>query len=157
MGLPMIGAILRAALDAGFSAENVAFGMGGGLLQKVNRDTMSFATKLCHIRYADGSERDVMKAPKTDSGKVSLPGVLSVRRVNGLPQVFPAASGSGSATQEMLRVVYDKGPVAAVWDAFDTVKSRAASEWARLPKRAEALSLEIKARMRALFPNLQLE
>ena len=48
VGLPMIGAILRAAMDAGFSAENVAFGMGGGLLQKVNRDTMSFATKLCH-------------------------------------------------------------------------------------------------------------
>ena len=158
VGLPMIGAILRAAHDAGFSAENVAFGMGGGLLQKVNRDTMSFATKLCHIRYADGSERDVMKAPKTDFGKVSLPGVLSVRRVNGLPQVFPAASGSDSATRgEMLRVVYDKGPVAAAWDDFDTVKSRASSEWAHLPRRAEALSLEIKARMRALFPNLQLE
>ena len=32
VGLPMIGAILRAAMDAGFSAENVAFGMGGGLM-----------------------------------------------------------------------------------------------------------------------------
>lgn len=28
-------AILRAVLDAGYSAANVAFGMGGGLLQKV--------------------------------------------------------------------------------------------------------------------------
>ena len=93
VGLPMIGAILRAAMDAGFSAENVAFGMGGGLLQKVNRDTMSFATKLCHIKYADGTERDVMKAPKTDSGKVSLPGALSVRRVGGVPRVFPAGGG----------------------------------------------------------------
>jgi hypothetical protein len=35
---------------------------------------MSFATKLCHMVYADGAERDVMKHPKTDSSKCSLPG-----------------------------------------------------------------------------------
>lgn len=38
--------------------------MGGGLLQKVNRDTMSFATKLSFIRYADGRAVDVMKRPR---------------------------------------------------------------------------------------------
>lgn len=41
--------------------QNVAFGMGAGLLQKVNRDTMSFATKLSHIVYSDGTQRDIMK------------------------------------------------------------------------------------------------
>lgn len=47
--------------------------MGGGLLQRVNRDTMQFATKLCHIVYADGSQRDVAKMPKSDAAKtVSL-------------------------------------------------------------------------------------
>lgn len=111
--------ILGAVLDAGFSAQCVAFGMGSGLLQKgkgkeqahkksvlasnflfttvlwllllfvlfvffffifsqINRDTMSFATKLSHVRYADGSVRDIMKKPKTDSEKISLPGVLKV-------------------------------------------------------------------------------
>lgn len=35
--------------------QSVGFGMGGGLLQRVNRDTLSLATKLCHIVYADGS------------------------------------------------------------------------------------------------------
>ena len=54
--------------------QAVAFGMGGGLLQKVNRDTMSFATKLSHIVYADGSRRDIMKAPSSDTSKASLPG-----------------------------------------------------------------------------------
>lgn len=53
--------ILSAVQREGFSAQNVAFGMGGGLLQRVNRDTMSFATKLSYIEYADGSARDVMK------------------------------------------------------------------------------------------------
>jgi nicotinamide phosphoribosyltransferase len=66
--------ILEAVLAAGYSAENVSFGMGGGLLQKVNRDTMSFATKLSHVVFQDGRAADVMKLPKTDAGKFSLPG-----------------------------------------------------------------------------------
>ena len=41
-----LNALLKAIKEAGFSAQNVVFGMGGGLLQKINRDTMSFTTKL---------------------------------------------------------------------------------------------------------------
>lgn len=37
------------------SPQNVAFGMGGGLLQRLNRDTLSLATKLSHIVYQDGT------------------------------------------------------------------------------------------------------
>jgi hypothetical protein len=44
------------------------------LLLLLFRDTMSFATKLCHVVYADGSAHDVMKHPATDKGKISLPG-----------------------------------------------------------------------------------
>lgn len=66
--------------------------MGGGLLQRVHRDTMSFATKLCHIKYADGTEREVMKCPKTDTGKLSFPGRLAVREEGGVPTVYPAES-----------------------------------------------------------------
>lgn len=70
-----ISKILEATMKLGFSVENVAFGMGAGLLQKLNRDTMSFATKLSRIEYADGSIRDIMKTPKTDKAKFSLPGI----------------------------------------------------------------------------------
>jgi hypothetical protein len=35
---------------------------------------MSFATKLSHIVYADGTAVDTMKHPVTDSSKNSLPG-----------------------------------------------------------------------------------
>ena len=55
-------------------AQAVAFGMGGGLLQKLNRDTLSFATKLSHVVYADGTPADIMKAPAGDTAKESLPG-----------------------------------------------------------------------------------
>ena len=102
--------ILRAALDAGYSAANVAFGMGGGLLQKVNRDTMSFATKLSRIEYADGSTppRDVMKHPKTDAAKFSLPGVLAVKRVGGVPTAFPADSGEVAPEEDLLQARAEK-------------------------------------------------
>jgi nicotinamide phosphoribosyltransferase len=71
--------ILERVLREGYSAQNVAFGMGGGLLQKVNRDTMSFATKLSYTK-AHGIEYDSMKCPAGDESKWSLPGKLIVAR-----------------------------------------------------------------------------
>lgn len=44
------------------------------LVSLVFRDTMSFATKLCHVIYPDGRAVDVMKHPRTDTAKISLPG-----------------------------------------------------------------------------------
>ncbi|KAF9421510.1 hypothetical protein BGZ94_008806 [Podila epigama] len=104
--------ILKAVVDAGFSAQNCAFGMGGGLLQKLNRDTLSFATKLCHVVYEDGTKRDVMKHPKSDSDKISLPGVLDVvRDENEIPTVYPRAENGVPHKANILRVVYDHGKV----------------------------------------------
>lgn len=142
--------ILEAALASGFSAQNVAFGMGGGLLQKVNRDTMGFATKLSHIRYADGKERDIMKLPKSDKGKVSLPGVLRVRRdAKGFPQVLPAEAckDDGLSAEDLLRVVYDQRPVAAQWDDFDTVRQRAQQQWRALPRHGDPVSAPLKEKI----------
>jgi len=62
-----------------FSGTNVAFGMGGALLQKVNRDTCKFAFKCSSITvYENGKyeERDVFKSPITDAVKVSKAGRL---------------------------------------------------------------------------------
>ena len=42
--------ILDAMQKAGFSADNIAFGSGGGLLQKLNRDTLQFAFKCTRSR-----------------------------------------------------------------------------------------------------------
>ncbi|MEW5302022.1 MAG: hypothetical protein WDW36_004834 [Sanguina aurantia] len=139
--------IAQAIQDAGFSADNVAYGMGGGLLQKVNRDTMSFATKLCHIVYADGTATDTMKQPATDTGKFSLPGVLAVKRVNGVPRVFPADSGEVSDEENLLQVVYRCGPVEGVWDSFDDIRSRIEAQWTALPPTSDAISATLKAKI----------
>lgn len=65
--------------DHKLSADNMAFGMGGGLLQQVNRDTQRFAFKCCSITV-NGEERDVSKKPATDNTKQSKGGKLSLIR-----------------------------------------------------------------------------
>jgi nicotinamide phosphoribosyltransferase len=59
-----------------WSADNIAFGSGGGLLQKVNRDTCKFAFKCSAIERGEGNWEDVMKDPITDPGKKSKAGRL---------------------------------------------------------------------------------
>jgi len=54
--------IFNAVMAAGFSASNLAIGMGGGLLQKNNRDTHKFALKACAVRV-NGEWIDVYKDP----------------------------------------------------------------------------------------------
>jgi nicotinamide phosphoribosyltransferase len=78
MDFNMIDQALSTMAQAGWSADNVAFGMGGGLLQKVDRDTQKFAFK-CSSVTIDGKDRDVFKDPVTDSGKVSKKGRLGLR------------------------------------------------------------------------------
>jgi nicotinic acid phosphoribosyltransferase len=140
--------ILEAVTGAGFSAQSAVFGMGGGLLQKMNRDTMSFATKLSHIRYLNGSVKDVMKKPKTDSDKISLPGVLKVLRdAKGVPTVFPAEDAAAHG-EDLLETVWDSGPVHGhTWDSFDVLRERVLREWDALPAAHDPRSASLRAKI----------
>ncbi|MCL5430542.1 MAG: nicotinate phosphoribosyltransferase [Candidatus Marsarchaeota archaeon] len=69
--------ILMAMKVNGWSADNIAFGMGGALLQKVNRDTLKMAFK-CSSDVIDGVQHDVFKQPITDPGKNSKAGRLKL-------------------------------------------------------------------------------
>ena len=69
-----IDAILRMVTDVmGYSPENICFGMGGALLQKMDRDTNKWAMK-CSSARVNGIWRDVFKDPITDKGKKSKVG-----------------------------------------------------------------------------------
>lgn len=63
--------------DHNLSASNIAFGMGGGLLQKVNRDTFKFAMKACRA-IINEKVVHVVKDPITDPGKRSKAGNLAL-------------------------------------------------------------------------------
>jgi nicotinamide phosphoribosyltransferase len=72
-----IGEILDNLKNAGWSADNIAFGMGGALLQKLDRDTQKFAFK-CSAALINGQEIEVYKDPITDQGKKSKRGRLKL-------------------------------------------------------------------------------
>lgn len=73
----MVHDILEEMDDQGWSADNIAFGSGGGLLQKHDRDTQKFAFK-CSAIEIDGEWHDVWKDPVTDPGKKSKRGRLKL-------------------------------------------------------------------------------
>lgn len=74
--------IMRVLAFEGWSAENIAFGMGGALLQRLDRDTLGYAMKANEIEGV-GFKRDVYKNPVTDKGKLSKKGRQAVVREDG--------------------------------------------------------------------------
>lgn len=65
-----------------YSSDNIAFGMGGALLQGVNRDTQKFAMK-CSSAKVNGTWIDVQKDPITDPGKKSKAGRVTLWQSGG--------------------------------------------------------------------------
>lgn len=65
--------ILSGLKEMGFSADNIAFGMGGALLQAPQRDDQKFAMK-CSAALVNGEWVEVFKDPITDPGKRSKKG-----------------------------------------------------------------------------------
>ncbi|MBY4574889.1 nicotinate phosphoribosyltransferase [Gordonia paraffinivorans] len=61
----------------GLAADNIYLGMGGGLLQYINRDSLAFAQKASAAKV-NGEWIDVYKEPKTDTGKRSKRGRLAL-------------------------------------------------------------------------------
>lgn len=142
-----VKAILKATLEAGFSAQNVAFGMGAGLLMRVHRDLLSMATKLSHITYADGTPRDLMKSPKTDTGKYSLPGRLEVRKIKGALTTYPNPTLEGKIIPNELEVVYECGPVSHHYKSFDQIRSYLEKSWKESPTHHDAISIALKEKI----------
>lgn len=86
--------IMRTMVDFhGYSADNFAFGMGGGLLQQLDRDTLKFAMKCSAIGIRGEQDitnphgritwRNVFKDPITDSGKTSKKGRVTLFESGG--------------------------------------------------------------------------
>jgi nicotinamide phosphoribosyltransferase len=75
VNIDSIEMILSQMKGYGWSADNIAFGSGGALLQKMDRDTQKFAFKCSSINI-DGVEKEVYKEPVTDAGKRSKAGRL---------------------------------------------------------------------------------
>ena len=115
-----IRAILTRMTADGFAIDNIAFGMGGALLQKVDRDTFSWAMKASAIQV-DGQWRDVYKEPVTDAGKGSKRGRLALIRD---PDWKTVPVERCADADNCLRPVFRDGRILAT-TTFAEVRSRA--------------------------------
>lgn len=94
--------ILNIMMFKGWSSENIVFGAGGSLLQKVNRDTLKFAMKQNAIKIDRSEWIPVQKKPKHDITKASKPGYI---------------------TDANLELVWYK-QAQIIFDGFDDIKKR---------------------------------
>ncbi|MDP9765077.1 nicotinate phosphoribosyltransferase [Deinococcus enclensis] len=115
--------ILQNLLIDGFSAENVAFGMGGALLQKVDRDTQRFAYK-ASAGLIDGAYRGIYKDPVTDPGKRSKDGVLDLVLEDGRMTTRAYYTFDTDFPGSLMRTVYRDGEL-IVRDTLDDIRARA--------------------------------
>ncbi len=114
-----IGEILEAMVFDGWAAENIAFGSGGALLQKLDRDTQKFAFKCSAIRV-NGEWNDVYKQPITDPGKQSKRGRLRLIQNHGWNS-FATSNGEG---EDVLQDVFLNGDVVIEQNLAD-IRARA--------------------------------
>lgn len=104
----------------GWSIDNIAFGMGGALLQQVNRDTLKFAFKASSM-IVNGQVRDIYKDPITDTGKRSKRGRLKLINLDGVLTTV----GTDQYGFDILETVYENGEI-LVNPTFADIRTRAA-------------------------------
>ncbi|VDM60596.1 unnamed protein product [Angiostrongylus costaricensis] len=116
------GAILEALMEAGWSTDNVVFGAGGALLQRVDRDTQKCAFKCSHV-VVNGEQRDVYKNPATDEGKRSKKGYLTLE-LNSSGSMETVQEGLGDPKKDLLQTVFEDGHLLVDW-TLDEIRKRA--------------------------------
>ena len=109
-----IRSILGSFMAYGYSADNIAFGMGGALLQQLDRDTQKFAMK-CSSAKINGVWVDVQKDPITDAGKKSKAGRVTLWTNSGREFASGVSAPTGWSDKgiggwsDALEVVYADG------------------------------------------------
>ena len=118
----MLQLILDAITQNGWSADNLSFGSGGGLLQKLNRDTQRFAFK-CSAAIINGQHRDVYKQPVTDNGKKSKAGRLKLVRQDASPGAPFITAPESDPRPDQLQFVFRNGEI-LVDHTFAEIRAR---------------------------------
>lgn len=115
--------ILVACEGARFCASNYVFGMGGGLLQKINRDMQRFAFKASAIKI-DGEWHDIRKDP-LDHSKASKAGRFQLEKTKGkfyTTQIL--GEGKADSGANLLKTVFLDGELVK-WYSLGEVRENA--------------------------------
>jgi nicotinamide phosphoribosyltransferase len=116
--------ILTEITNCRISTDNVSFGMGGALLQNLNRDFLKFAMKTSAIKTEGRDWQDVYKEPVTDRGKASKRGRLALYKTahNQYRTIREIEIDFGR--ENLLLDVYLNGEILEKWE-FKDIRARA--------------------------------
>lgn len=103
----------------GLAADNAVFGMGGGLLQHCNRDTMNFGQKASAAKV-NGEWIDIAKTPTGDNMKRSKAGRLALQWVDGDFKTVPR--DSIPPEENLLVPVFRNGQLLKKWDFSELIE-----------------------------------
>ncbi len=117
--------MLMAVNRAGWSADNISFGMGGALLQQLNRDTQKFAFKTSNVTV-NGNDREVFKDPVEGHDKISKRGRLALHFSNGAWSTHRVSPGELDA-DDRLQSVFRNGEVLKT-QTVAQIRERAATQ-----------------------------
>lgn len=104
----------------GLAADNVFCGMGGGLLQRVHRDTLNFGQKTNAV-CINGRWQDVYKCPTGDPMKHSKAGRLALVRRDG--DYRTVRREEAGPDENLLVPVFRNGRFLRLW-SFDELRAR---------------------------------
>lgn len=121
--------IYKAITAASISAENLVLGMGGALLQKLDRDTQNFAIKCSHATV-NGKDVIVQKSPAAMDKNGNI--VPSFKKSKGGRLKLVIDNGTYKTVQEndfpelpdQLVTVFENGNITKQW-TFEEVRARA--------------------------------
>lgn len=120
MNVKNINNILKGLQDKLISADNIAFGMGGALLQDFNRDDLSFAMKVNCISNDNVNWIGVNKEPVIDKTKKSKSGMLALIKENDIYKTIEYG-GDLKHYQNKLVKVFRNGEILK-YTTFDEIR-----------------------------------
>jgi len=128
LDIEMIQKILIALKEHNWSSDNIVFGMGGGLLQKVNRDTQRFAFKCSANQTEDGIWHDVYKNPidarQGGETKASKKGKLKLIQQDGVYKTVRQDDSEYLDCEDLLVEVFCDGEIKKLF-TFQEVRQNA--------------------------------
>jgi nicotinamide phosphoribosyltransferase len=158
VALDTVGDMLASLLANGFCANTVHFGSGGGLLQKLNRDSVACAFKCCTM-YVGGKAYPVGKDPIA-GGKKSYGGNPAViRGEDGVLRNRGEYNAEGEC--KPLPMTYDEFLKGASGDelvkVYDSGKMIVEAKFGDIQGKAKIRKADVVAAMRLAVDNLTLK
>ncbi|MGL3608719.1 nicotinate phosphoribosyltransferase [Rhizobium sp. G187] len=122
VSLQDIQMILGRLESMGFSAENISFGMGSGLLHKINRGTVSFTMRATAMQDAGGQWKGIGRRAPHAQEKLTIQGRVAAI-ADGIDIVSIPLTELGGR-QNLLQPVWENGQLLVDW-TMDEIRARA--------------------------------